>query len=132
MNEQQKLYAELDATTGGLPAFLSVVRDETWTLEPYEPFNLTTLSPDTVLFGFRKLMNGDMAPDPQIRVRIDLAARTAAVEMVETIFSYRTGSDIAPGNYRYAVDLLAEMRRRRKASPDMQVRVWEAQEGVTA
>ena len=77
------LYNELDKITGGLPEFLAAGRDETWELEGWNPFNLTACGDRGVLFGFRTVINGDSCPVPQLQARIDLAARTAALVVVE-------------------------------------------------
>lgn len=116
--QSNALYQELDAITGGLPAFLARQRDESWTLGSYEPFNLTAWGPDEVLFGFRVRINHESCPDPQLRARVDLAAKTAFLVAVDTLTGYYQGTDIPGGSDTYATELLVEMQRRRAVYGD--------------
>ena len=119
-----RLYTALDALAGGLPAFMADKRDDSFELEPYEPFNLTG-GGEHVLFGFRVLINGDSCPDPQIVARIDQTAQTATIVFVGTL----TGSFHAPaipaGSDIYAIELL-ELMQSRSARPKMIRRIGGA------
>ena len=127
MTDSARLYAELDTITGGLPEFLAAQRDETWQLGGYKPFNLTALGEQHVLFGFRVQINGDSCPDPQIKVRIDLADRTAQVITAELLLGSWQHPNIPAGTDQYAIDLLSEMQQRR-LNPAMRRRVYEPNE----
>ncbi len=115
MTEHEQLYQALDSITDGLAAFMAAGRDDTWTCDGWHAFNLTTMGNDGILFGFRARVNGELAPDPQISVRVDHGTRTAEILCVDQLLGYWQAPNIPAGSTGYAIDLLAEMQRRRAA-----------------
>lgn len=115
MTEHERLYQALDAITGGIADFLQAQRDDTWKASGWKDFNLTTLDDDSLLFGFRVLLNDERAPDPQISVHIDTGTQTASIRCVDTLTGYWRTPDLPAGCTTYAVELLGEMMRRREA-----------------
>ena len=115
MTEHEQLYQALDSITGGLAAFMAAGRDDTWTCDGWHAFNLTTMGNDGILFGFRARVNGELAPDPQISVRVDHGTRTASIRCVDQLLGYWQVPNIPAGSTGYAIDLLTEMQRRRAA-----------------
>ena len=113
MTEHEQLYQALDTITGGLAAFMAAGRDDTWTCDGWHAFNLTTMGKDALLFGFRARVNGELAPDPQISVRVDHGTRTASIRCVDQLLGYWQVPNIPAGSTGYAIDLLTEMQRRR-------------------